>query len=142
MEERQSLGDSVDYIVKSNNKMVDEEKRQRIRKSKRLLERHPDKVPVIIKPDKLNMSIVKFLPHKESKVSDFMVHLRGYTEKLKKSDTLLFFVSQTLPPVTEEIGELYKKYADSDGYLHVTLSTASRKRPFAFPSFGCWFKHS
>lgn len=104
---------------------MDDDKRQRIRKSKRLLERHPDRVPVIVTPDKLEMSMVKFLPHKDSKVSEFIVNLRGYTQKLKKSDALLFFVSRTLPPLTEDIGELYKKYADSDGYLHVTLSRES-----------------
>jgi hypothetical protein len=104
---------------------MEDDRRQRIRKSKRLLERHPDRVPVIVTPDKLEMSMVKFLPYRDSKVSEFMVHLRGYTQKLKKSDALLFFVSQTLPPLSEEIGTLYKKYADSDGYLHVTLSRES-----------------
>lgn len=96
-----------------------------MRKSKRLMERHPDRVPVIVTPDNVSMSMVKFLPHKQSKVSELMIHLRGYIQKLKKSDALLLFVSKTLPPLTEEMGELYKKYADSDGYLHVTLSRES-----------------
>jgi hypothetical protein len=104
---------------------MDDDRSQRIRKAKRLIARHPDRVPVIVTPSNLNMSMVKFLPHKESKVGEFMVNLRGYIQKLNKSDALLFFVSETLPPLTGEIGELYKKHADSDGYLHVTLSRES-----------------
>ena len=96
-----------------------------MRKSRRLMDRHPERVPVIVIPTNLSMSMVKFLPYKGTKVCEFMVSLRGYTQKLKKSDALLFFVSKTLPPLTEEIGELYKKHADSDGYLYVTLSRES-----------------
>lgn len=104
---------------------MDDDRKKRIRKAKRLLERHPDRVPVMITPDNVKMSVVKFLPHKESTVGEFMCHMRAYTQKLRKSDALLLFVAKTLPSLTEEVGNLYIKHVDSDGYLHMTLSRES-----------------
>jgi hypothetical protein len=99
--------------------------RQHVRKSKRLMERHPQHIPVIIKPSNLQMTTVKFLPHKESTVAELMLSVRNYATKLKKTDGLLFFVANKMPPVTMQIGELYKEYANSDGYLHVIISRES-----------------
>lgn len=103
---------------------MDSEK-QRLRKAKRLMERHPDHYPVIVTPDNLKMTTVKFLPHKESSVGEFMRCIRGYTQKLKETDALLLFVEGTMPPMTGTIGELYTAYARPDGYLHVKLSRES-----------------
>lgn len=101
---------------------MDSEEKQRIRKAKRLMERHPEHVPVIVFPENVKMSTVKFLPHKESSVGEFMRCLRGYTQKLKETEALLLFVSNMMPPMTETIGQLYRDYATPDGYLHMRLS--------------------
>ena len=103
---------------------MDSEK-QRLRKAKRLMERHPEHYPVIVTPDNLKMTTVKFLPHKESSVGEFMRCIRGYTQKLKETDALLLFVDGTMPPMTGTISELYTAYASPDGYLHVKLSRES-----------------
>lgn len=103
---------------------MDSEK-QRLRKAKRLMERHPDHYPVVVTPDNLKMTTVKFLPHKDSQVGEFMRCVRGYIQKLKETDALLLFVEGTMPPMTGTIGELYTTYASPDGYLHVKLSRES-----------------
>lgn len=103
---------------------MDSEK-QRLRKAKRLMERHPEHYPVVVTPVNLKMKTVKFLPHKESSVGEFMICIRGYTQKLKETDALLLFVEGTMPPMTGTIGELYTSYASPDGYLHVNLNRES-----------------
>lgn len=100
------------------------EQKQRMRKARRLMERHPDHVPVIIVSN-VRMSVVKFLPHKDSSVGEFMKSVRNYTPKLKETDGLLIFVSDIMPPMTMTIGELYREYSDPDGYLHVRLCRES-----------------
>lgn len=95
-----------------------------LKKSKRLLERHPDHRPVVVDGGNVKLDVVKFLPHKESTVGEFMMSMRNYS-KLKESDGFLFFVNNTMPPMTALMGDLYREHAGPDGYLRVNVSKES-----------------
>ena len=47
--------------------------------------------------------------------------------KLSKSDGLYLHVGETLPVLTSNIGEVYKNYADLDGFLYLVFSHEADK---------------
>jgi hypothetical protein len=104
---------------------MDYEIKQALKKSRRLLSRHPERIPVVVIAGNITMNMSKFLPHKDSNVGEFMMCVRGYIKQLQKTDALLLFVCETMPPMTTLMGTLYKDYATPDGYLHVHINRES-----------------
>jgi hypothetical protein len=101
---------------------MDSKIQQALKKSRRLISRHPERIPVIVIADNLSMKMTNFLPHEDSTVGDFMICIRGYIEKMKSKEALLMFVCGTMPPMTTVMRTLYREYASPDGYLHIHIS--------------------
>ena len=100
--------------------MLMDEKSAR-RKARRLKERHPDHLPVVIVTN-IKMEQYKFLPHKDSTLAQLLFTLRGYMKKLKSTQGVIMTVNNVLPPLTTTVEELYKQHALSDEYLHICLT--------------------
>ena len=93
------------------------------RKSKRLMNRHPGHLPVIIVTE-MKMTKYKFLPHEESNLGMLLSVIRNYTD-IKSTQAFIVTINKTLPPLTALIGDLYKEHATPDGYLHICVSKES-----------------
>ena len=98
---------------------------QRLQESAKVLYEYPDKVPVICEKDNRlqNCEIKKrkYLVSKDLTVGQFMYIIRKQIQ-INSSMGLFLFTKSTIPPVTEKMGNIYKKYKDNDGYLYINYA--------------------
>lgn len=104
---------------KKNNSL-----QRRIDLSSDILKKYPDKIPIITLSKGLNLKKYKFIVNLSSEFSYFMIIIKKFIE-LKPDQAVFIFVGNIIPPSNETIGSLYKKYADSDGFLYLTITTES-----------------
>ena len=112
----------MEFQYKNNNTL--ESRKSQYRK---ILENHPDKVPVILERDikcSINKTIkTKYILSKEVTMAEFVKIIR---EKLDlKPERALFFLVNGKHSVTmtEELGQIYEKFKDkSDGFLYMSYS--------------------
>ena len=98
---------------------------KRIAESKKVIEKYPDKIPVIVEPNYSKNSLPlldkeKFLVPRELTVSQliFIIRQRMRSEKEK---ALFLFVKDTLPTSQTFMSELYASHGDPDGFLYCTV---------------------
>lgn len=92
------------------------------KRSSRLRNRHPGRVPVIILPrPEVSLDTVRFLVPMELRLGEFLCTLRNYV-KLTKTQSLIVFVDGTLPGMQETMETLDDKYRNADGYLYITVA--------------------
>ena len=112
----------MDFQYKQNNSLQSRKNQYR-----KILENHPDKVPVILERDKkctINKTIkTKYILSQEVTMAEFVNIIR---EKLDlKPDRALFFLVNGKHSVTmtDELGGIYQKYKDEeDGFLYMSYS--------------------
>ena len=112
----------MEFQYKKNN-TLDSRKSQ----YRKILENHPDKIPVILERDKhctINKTIkTKYILSKEVTMAEFINIVR---EKLGlRPERALFFLINGKHSITltEELGEIYEKYKDKgDGFLYMSYS--------------------
>lgn len=101
---------------------------QRINESKRIREKYPDRVPVIVEKSKNsdvdNIDKRKFLVPNDLTIGQFLYTIRKRI-KLAPEKALFIFVNGTLPPTAALISHVYKEHKDNDGFLYVMYSTES-----------------
>jgi GABA(A) receptor-associated protein len=102
---------------------------ERLNESKKILERFPNNVPVICEKDNrvqnCNIEKRKYLIHKDITVGQFMFIIRKQLETTNRNQSgfgLFLFTKGTIPSIVEEMGNVYKKYKDDDGYLYINYS--------------------
>ncbi len=92
-----------------------------------ILQKHPDKIPIIIKqgetskiklPEKFKF---KFLVANDDTVGSFIYELRKRIN-LKPEESLFIFVDNVVPPTSATLGEIYSKYKDKDGFLKMIFT--------------------
>ena len=99
----------------------------RIKESSRLLEKYPERIPVIIERSKnsIHLTIIdknKFLVPKELTMSQLLWVIR---KRMNITSTpAVYFLSEsgTLFPGTEEISSVYENNKDPDGFLYLKYS--------------------
>ena len=92
----------------------------------RILQKYPDRVPIICEkatthryvPDLDNK---KYLVPSELTVGHFMYVIRKRMN-LKPEEAIFLFVGNNMPPSSYNIGDLYHKYKDIDGFLYMHYS--------------------
>lgn len=111
-----------------NNSNWDKTFEERELYSQRLLNKYPDRVPVIIENNKLNKSeyIIeksksKYLIPKELHVSELIILIRKNI-KMDSSKAIFIFVDNVLVPLNSNVGSIYNLYKNPDGFLYVTFS--------------------
>ena len=103
---------------------------ERKRKSKKLLDEYPDRVPVIVlKLSKFNphanLQKSKFLCPKDLTVGQLLHVVRKFMEDLKSSQSLFLMLEATkfLPPTGDRLGDVYYNHRDEDGFLYFVVYT-------------------
>ena len=93
--------------------------------SKKILNKYPDRVPIIVfknnRNNDKNLNDIeknKYIVPSNINVSNFSVILRNKIN-LSSKEAIFLLVNNVLPPNTMSIGELYRQHADEDGFLYI-----------------------
>lgn len=100
---------------------------KRKEESKKITEKFPDKVPVIIEkgesPLLPNPAKQKYLLKKDLTIGQYLYIIREQI-KIDATQSIFLIVNDTyIPSNASTLGEIYEKYADKDGFLYITYST-------------------
>ena len=96
-------------------------------KLNKLLEKYPDRIPVVITRSKNKSDIDdidrnKFLVPSDYTIGQLVAVIRKRI-KIKPHQAIFVFIDNKLPAVSSTVAEVYSKYKDpNDGMLYVTYS--------------------
>jgi GABA(A) receptor-associated protein len=96
----------------------------RVLKSKKLLLKFSDRIPVIVKPgNKITPDIdkYKYLVPSELTIGEFVNIIRKRI-KLDSKKAMFVFVGGVLPPTASTLYSVYQEHRDEDGFLYITYS--------------------
>lgn len=96
----------------------------RIKESARILEKYPDRIPIVIEQHGEKLPTVdkkKFLVPSELTVVNF-IHIIRKRTKLNPEDGIYLFCGNQLLSGAKQVGACYKDYKDADGFLYITYS--------------------
>jgi len=95
--------------------------------SNRVLEKYPDRIPIICEPSK-NLShndiIIdknKFLVPFDFTIGQFIYVIRKRM-KLPTEKAIFLFINGFIPASSQMIGNIYKYHKEPDGFLYITYS--------------------
>jgi GABA(A) receptor-associated protein len=98
---------------------------KRIKEATRILEKFPDRIPVICEPttrsSHFKMEKTKFLVPKDLRIYQFIMIVRGRL-KLDATIALFFIAGDVVASSTATFNQLYYEHADQDGFLYLTFS--------------------
>lgn len=102
---------------------------QRVSESRRVIQKYPDKIPVIVETNTIRSSLPpldkeKFLVPRELTVAQLMYVIRRRI-RLEKEKALFIFIRDTLPTSQTLLNEIYALYSDPDGFLYCTITGES-----------------
>ncbi len=99
---------------------------ERIRESKRIMEKYPDKLPIICEKSSLkepNSSKSKYLVDVDLKIAQFMFVIRSKMIIDATQAIYLFVNGNTLVPSNAYLATIYEIYKDDDGFLYLNYAT-------------------
>ena len=101
-------------------------KEQRLSESRRIREKYPDRVPIIVERDHRSSDVPmidkkKYLVPCDLTCGQFNYVIRKRL-KLQPERAMFLFIDNTLPPTGSLISYIYSNYKDDDGFLYVTYS--------------------
>lgn len=106
---------------------------ERVKKSQIILEKYPDRVPLIIQPSKNDRDAYPIDKSKYITPRDLtLLQLQQIIRKRVKfpaEKALFMFINNKIYPITAVVGTIYDTHKDSDGFLYVTYCQES--------TFGC-----
>jgi GABA(A) receptor-associated protein len=97
---------------------------QRHAEAVRIIERYPERVPIIVEEDKssnIKLDKRKFLVPTNFTLGQFIYILKKRIE-LKPEQSIFIFIGQTLPEISANIGDLYNKNKEEDLFLYFLLA--------------------
>tara|TARA_B100001123_G_C15196183_1_gene981419 strand:- start:206 stop:550 length:345 start_codon:yes stop_codon:yes gene_type:complete len=97
----------------------------RLNESNRILNKYPDKYPLIVEKCKdciYNIKKNKYLVPKDIKIYELQFIIRKRLE-IKKSESLFIYINNIIPPSNSLISEIYDNLKDKDGFLYITYSS-------------------
>ena len=94
----------------------------RLKESTAILERYPTRIPVIVltKGD-LTLDKIKYLVPNDLTIGQFIYVLRKRI-KLSPEQSIHCFIDNNIPRISERFDQIYKKHADKDNFLYLTVS--------------------
>lgn len=111
-------GSNVSTTFASNDHL------ERIKKSQLILEKYPDRVPLIIQPSKNDRTSYPIDKSKYITPRDLtLLQLQQIIRKrihFPSEKALFMFINNKMFPITSLIGPIYDENKDSDGFLYVT----------------------
>ena len=103
--------------------------------SKRIVERYPDRIPVIIErsagSDVNDIDKKKFLVPRDLNIGQFIYVVRKRI-KVTPEKAIYIFIKNSLPPTGALVKDIYNQHKDPDGFLYLTFSSEST---FGNPQF-------
>ncbi len=97
---------------------------ERLKKSQVILEKYPDRVPLIVQPSKNDR--VDYPIDKSKYITPRDLTLMQLQQIIRKrirfppEKALFMFINNRIHPITSAIGSIYDEHKDSDGFLYVT----------------------
>jgi GABA(A) receptor-associated protein len=97
---------------------------ERISEAKKVLDKYPQKLPLIIENgnSKYNIDKNKFLVPRDMKFAELMNIIRKKIN-MQPHEALFLLVDNVIPSNNEMIETLYYKYKNKDLFLYITYST-------------------
>lgn len=97
---------------------------ERVKKSQLILEKYPDRVPLIITPSKNDRGLYpidksKYITPRELTLSQLQQIIRKRIH-FPPEKALFMFINNKLFPITSMIGPIYDDHKDTDGFLYIT----------------------
>jgi GABA(A) receptor-associated protein len=95
---------------------------QRRTKSKDLMNKYPDRVPIIVEPSLGTKEFIeknRFLVPADLQFGKFMFEVRKYVDVSSPEQSCYVLVNEKLVPSNAMIGDIYQKNKDNDGFLYV-----------------------
>lgn len=106
------------YITKFRKQKLEE----RIKISKKIMIKYPDRVPIIVDCKKeINLDKNKYLVPNNINLGQLMYILKKKIN-INKNQSIFLLCNNTLLLNTELINSLYNKHKDYDGFLYIILS--------------------
>ena len=99
----------------------------RKKEATRIIEKYPDRIPIIIEPANVKNNELpdidkkKYLVPKDLIVGQFMYVIRKRI-KLSSEKAIYLFVGNIIPPSSGTLSSLYYNYKNEDGFLYITYS--------------------
>jgi len=119
----QSQGNSMAASL-SNSTPLTNEYLERVKKSQVILEKYPDRVPLIIQPSKNDRDTYPIDKSKYITPRDLtMMQLQQIVRKrirFPSEKALFMFVNNKMFPITSMVGNIYDDNKDPDGFLYIT----------------------
>lgn len=111
------------------NTFVPNDHLERVKKSQLILEKYPDRVPLIIQPSKSDRDSYPIDKSKYITPRDLtLLQLQQIIRKRVKfpaEKALFMFINNKIYPITSIIGSVYDTNKDSDGFLYITYCQES-----------------
>jgi GABA(A) receptor-associated protein len=121
-----SINLKVSEQVKSNvsEPPICNEYLERLKKSQVILEKYPDRVPLIVQPSKNDRESYpidksKYITPRELTLMQFQQIIRKRIH-FPPEKALFMFINNRIYPITSLIGAIYDENKDSDGFLYIT----------------------
>lgn len=88
--------------------------------STKLKLKYPDRIPIIITPQDVEITKTKYLAPLDINFSNFMALIKNNV-KIRKSEALFCLINGILPTNSQSLAELYNANSHADGFLYVTI---------------------
>lgn len=97
---------------------------ERVKKSQVILEKYPDRVPLIIQPSKNDKDLYpidksKYITPRDLTLMQLQQIIRKRV-RFPPEKALFMFINNKIFPITSMVGHIYDDNKDSDGFLYVT----------------------
>lgn len=108
----------------ASNVGVSNDQIERVKKSQHILEKYPDRVPLIIEPSKNDR--VSYPIDKSKYITPRDLTLAQLQQIIRKrirfppEKALFMFINNRLFPITSMVGQIYDDNKDDDGFLYIT----------------------
>jgi GABA(A) receptor-associated protein len=108
----------------TNNSIPTNDYNDKLKKSQQILEKYPDRVPVIVQPsssDRVSYPIdkSKYITPRDLTLGQLQQIIRKRI-KFPSEKALFMFINNRLYPITSCMGLLYDEHKNNDGFLYVT----------------------
>jgi len=109
----------------------------RLRLSLKILSKHPNRIPIIVNSVDFYLEKTRYIVPNDITVGQFIIEARKYIKGIDKQSSYkdvigpeqsIFIVIESnnlLPPSSTLMGDVYKKYKDSDGFLYLRICQES-----------------
>lgn len=97
----------------------------RLNESKKILDKYPDKIPLIVEKSigcEYEIDKNKYLVPKDIKMQQLIFIIRKRI-KIKDSEAIFIYINDKLPPSSSYISDIYNSERDEDGFLYINYST-------------------